>query len=379
MATKRDYYEVLGVSKSAKENEIKKAFRRLAMKHHPDRNPNNQKSEEKFKEAREAYEVLSDPQKRSTYDQFGHAGINQQGFGAGGFRFDDIFGDIGDIFGDIFGGGARRSGQRSYGQRGSDLRYRLTLALEEAVNGLTREIQLTTWAACNECGGSGAKKGAKPDKCPDCQGSGAIRMQQGFFSVQQTCPRCHGTGQIIKNPCDQCHGHGRVQKSKKLSVKVPAGVDTGDRIRLNGEGEAGLHGGSAGDLYVEVQVKSHPIFVRKGNDLYCDVPISFVMATLGGQLDVPTLVGKVKLKIPAETQTGKVFRLRGKGVKSVRSIATGDILVRLIVETPVKLSKEQKEQLQKLEEALKNDNVDHSPQSLTWFDNVKKFFENLRT
>lgn len=376
MPTKRDYYEILGVPRNASEAELKKAFRRLAMKHHPDRNAGNKESEEKFKEIKEAYEVLANPQTRSAYDQFGHAGVNQgsQGFGGGaGFNFEDIFGDLGGVFGDIFGGG--RGGRRSQGQRGADLQYRMNITLEEAVHGVTKKIDVPTWVQCETCHGSGAKKGTSPQTCSECEGAGFVRIQQGFFSVQQTCPTCRGTGKVIKEFCETCRGQGRIQKTKTLSVKIPPGVDNGDRIRLSGEGEAGLYGGGAGDLYVEIQVKKHDIFIRRGNDLHCEVPITFVTATLGGSIDVPTLDGKVKLKIPPETQSGKVFRFRGQGVKSVHGGFAGDILCQINVETPVKLNKEQKEMLAAFDKVLNDDKVDHSPQSLTWLDKVKRFVD----
>jgi len=379
MANKRDYYEVLGISKNASEAEIKKAFKRLAMKHHPDRNADNPDAEEKFKEGKEAYDILSDAQKRAAYDQFGHAGVDHSagagaGFGGGGASFSDIFGDV---FGDIFGGGGGPGGgQRVY--RGADLRYNLELSLEEAVGGTSANIRIPTHINCDECGGSGAKKGTSPTTCSTCGGHGQVRMQQGFFSLQQTCPRCHGNGKMINDPCGKCHGQGRVKKSKTLSVKVPAGVDTGDRIRLSGEGEAGENGGPSGDLYVHVQVKEHAIFTRDGNDLFCDVPVGFVMASLGGELEVPTLSGKVKLKMPAETQSGKLFRLRGKGVKSPRHGGPGDLLCRVMVETPVNLTKKQKELLEELGKSMGEDSVQHSPRASSWLDGVKKFFEDMK-
>ena len=368
--SKRDYYEVLGVQRNATEAEIKKAFKKLAMKFHPDRNPDNKEAEDKFKEAKEAYDVLSDAQKRAAYDQFGHDGVAGMGggYGAGGF------GGGGASFSDIFGG-ARGGGQRAY--RGADLRYNLELSLEEAVAGTTVKIRVPTLVACEECGGSGAKKGTSPTTCPTCHGQGQVRMQQGFFSLQQACPRCHGSGKIISDPCGSCHGEGRVQKQKTLSVKVPAGVDTGDRIRLSGEGEAGESGGPAGDLYVQISVREHAIFKRDGNDLYCEVPISFSTAALGGELDVPTLDGRVKLKVPAESQSGKLFRLRGKGVKSVRGAQVGDLLCKIMVETPVNLTSKQKELLREFDESMKG-NGKHSPKHHSWLDGVKKFFEEMK-
>ncbi len=377
--SKRDFYEVLGVQKNATEAELKKAFKRMAMKYHPDRNPDDKGAEEKFKEAKEAHDVLSDAQKRAAYDQFGHAGVDPSmggGRGGGGFGGGSSFSDIfGDVFGDAFGGGGGRGGgQRVY--RGADLRYNLELNLEEAVNGTTVKIRVPTLITCIECAGSGAKKGSSPTTCPTCHGQGQVRMQQGFFSMQQTCPRCHGNGQIITDPCNHCHGEGRVEKKKTLSVKVPAGVDNGDRIRLSGEGEAGENGGPAGDLYVQISVRAHPIFKRDGSDLHCEVPISFTTAALGGELDVPTLNGRVKLKVPHESQTGKLFRLRGKGVKSVRSSQIGDLLCRVVVETPVNLSNKQKELLRDFEKSMKG-NDKHSPKHSSWLDGVKKFFDDL--
>jgi len=381
--SKRDYYEVLGVQKNASEAEIKKAFKRLAMKHHPDRNQDNQdEAETKFKEGKEAYDILSDAQKRAAYDQFGHAGVDQSagmgGAGAGGGSFSDIFGDV---FGDIFGGGGGgqggHGGQRVY--RGADLRYNLELDLEEAVRGTSVNIRVPTYVGCDECGGSGAKKGTQPTTCTTCGGHGQVRMQQGFFSLQQTCPRCHGNGKMIADPCGKCKGQGRVEKNKTLSVKVPAGVDNGDRIRLSGEGEAGENGGPAGDLYVQISVREHKIFERDGSDLYCDVPIAVTTASLGGELDVPTLNGRVKLKIPAETQTGKMFRLRAKGVKTVRGSSTGDLMCRVTIETPVNLTKQQKDLLEEFDKSLKEDNKSHSPKATSWLSGVKKFFEDMKS
>ena len=379
MANKRDYYEVLGVSRNADESELKKAYRRLAMKYHPDRNEGDAKAEARFKEAKEAYDVLSDGQKRAAYDQFGHAGVDTSasGAGPGGFTGGAGFGDIFDsVFGDIFGaGGSRGGGHRVY--RGADLRYNLDLTLEDAVAGTTVKIRVPKMVECNACKGSGAKKGSSPVNCPTCSGHGQVRMQQGFFSVQQTCPQCRGQGKIINDPCGQCHGQGRVRDSKTISVKVPEGVDNGDRIRLSGEGEAGENNGPPGDLYVQISVKDHPIFAREGTDIYCDVPISFTTAALGGELEVPTLDGKVKLKIPAETQSGKLFRLRSKGVRSVRSSSKGDLLCRVIVETPVKLDRHQKELLRQFDEAMQSGGKKHSPQAHSWLDGVKKFFDSM--
>ncbi|HVC37246.1 MAG TPA: molecular chaperone DnaJ [Gammaproteobacteria bacterium] len=380
--SKRDYYEVLGIARGVPEAEIKKAYRRLAMKFHPDRNTGDTAAESKFKEAKEAYEVLSDTQKRAAYDQFGHAGVDANtaaGARAGGFNPGDAFGDIfGDMFGDIFGGGRRGgSGQRVY--RGADLRYELELDLEQAVFGDTITVRVPSLLRCDVCDGSGARKGSKPQTCPTCGGQGQVRMQQGFFSIQQTCPRCHGSGTAISDPCPKCHGQGRVEERRNLSVKIPAGVDSGDRIRLAGEGEAGPLGGPAGDLYVEIAVRPHAIFTREGANLICEVPVSFMTAALGGELEVPTLNGRVVLKIPPETQAGKILRLRSKGVKPVRGGAAGDLLCRIEVETPVNLSREQKELLKKLDTALRVDGSTHSPRERSWLEGVKKFFERAHS
>jgi molecular chaperone DnaJ len=371
--TKADYYETLGVSRDADEAEIKQAYRRLAMKHHPDRNAHDKVSEEKFKQVKEAYEILSDSQKRAAYDQFGHAAAG--GGGAGGFG-DMNFGDIfGDVFGDIFGAMRNAGGP----QRGSDLRYQLELSLEDAVFGKTQEISFSTFVACVDCKGSGAKKGSSPKTCSDCDGQGQIRLQRGFFSVQQTCPTCRGQGKMISDPCTSCHGQGRRKQNKKLAVKIPPGVDTGDRIRLGGEGEAGESGAHPGDLYVEIHLKAHSIFERQGKDLFCDVPISFVTAALGGELDVPTISGRAKLKVPPETQTGKSFRLRGMGVPSVRGGSPGDSICRIIVETPVNLTAKQKELLKEFETTLSASNTKkHSPKVSSWFDKVRRFFEDMK-
>jgi molecular chaperone DnaJ len=376
---KRDYYQVLDVPRTASEADIKKAYRRLAMKYHPDRNPGDHEAEDRFKEAKEAYEILTDAQKRAAYDQFGHAGIEgmRGGGGGGGAGFDprDAFGDIfGDVFGDIFGVGRRG---RSQVYRGADLRYELELDLEQAVFGDTASVEFATLAECDECSGSGAAKGSKPVACETCRGAGQVRMQQGFFTVQQTCPRCQGRGQVVSEPCGQCRGQGRMRKQKTLSVKVPAGVDTGDRIRLTGEGEAGRNGGPTGDLYVEVRVREHPIFERDGSHLSCEVPVSFARATLGGSIEVPTLDGTATIKVPPETQSGRVFRLREKGIKPVRGGAVGDLFCRVVVETPVNLTREQKNLLQKFEESLQEDASRHHPREESWLGGVKRFFTSL--
>jgi len=376
MANKRDYYETLGISRNATEAEIKKAYRRLAMKHHPDRNANNPDAEGKFKEAKEAYDVLSDERKRAAFDQFGHAGVDQSMGGGPGGPGVGGFGDIFDsVFGDIFGGGARGRGSRVF--RGADLRYDLDLNLEDAVAGTTIKIRMPKLVACGECNGSGARRGSSPVSCPTCGGQGQVRMQQGMFSIQQTCPQCRGNGKVIKDPCSNCNGQGRVRDTKTISVKVPQGVDNGDRIRLSGEGEAGENGGPPGDLYVSISINGHPIFTRDDTDLHCDVPISFTTASLGGEMEIPTLDGRVKLKIPVGTQSGKVFRLRGKGVKSIRSSSKGDLLCRVMAETPINLTRKQKELLRDLERSMKEGGKKHSPQASSWLDGVKRFFDGM--
>jgi molecular chaperone DnaJ len=367
---KRDCYEVLGVSQSATEKEVKKAYKRLAMKLHPDRTKGDDALEEKFKEVKEAYEILNDPQKKAAYDQYGHEGVNQSRGGGHG-DFGDQFGDI---FGDIFGGGGR---QQQRAQQGSDLRYNMELTLEEAVKGISKEIQIPTQVHCEQCNGSGAKKGSEAKTCGTCHGQGQVQMRQGFFAVNQTCPTCSGQGKIISDPCHKCHGHGRYESSKTLSVKIPAGVDTGDRIRLSGEGEAGEHGAPAGDLYVQMNIRAHNVFERDGNNLYCEVPISFTEAALGGEIEVPTLDGRVKLKIPAETQTGRMFRMRNKGVKSVRSHSTGDLMCKVTVETPVKLSSKQRELLKEFETLCASSSKKHKPKSDGFLASIKTFFDDL--
>ncbi len=374
--SKRDYYEVLGISRDTSERDIKKAYKRLAMKLHPDRNQGNEESAEKFKEVKEAYEILTDGQKRAAYDQHGHAAFEQGSMGGGGGQGD--FGDIfGDVFGDIFGGGRRGGGQQR-AQRGSDLRYNMELNLEEAVRGCEKAIEVPTLVGCDICHGSGAKKGTSAQTCGTCHGQGQVQMRQGFFAVQQACPTCHGRGKIIKEPCGSCHGQGRKNKTKTLNVKIPSGVDTGDRIRLSGEGEAGEFGAPSGDLYVQVHVRDHKIFERDGNNLYCEVPVSFTMSALGGEVEVPTLDGRVSLKVPAETQTGRMFRMRGKGVKSVRGGGVGDLICKLVVETPVKLSSRQKDLLKEFEDTCAGKHAEkHKPKADGFFKGVKNFFDDL--
>ena len=370
--SKRDYYEVLGLSKGASDDEIKKAFKKLAMKHHPDRNQGEKGAEEKFKEAKEAYEILSDANKRAAYDQYGHAGVDPSMGAAGGGNYRDFADAFSDIFGDIFGGAA--GGSRSHVYRGADLRYNLEISLEEAARGTETKIKVPVLAECEPCHGSGAKPGTEPVTCPTCGGHGQVRMQQGFFSVQQACPRCHGSGRVITDPCTHCHGEGRVRKHKTLSVRIPSGVDEGDRIRLTGEGEAGINGGPPGDLYVQIQLKAHAVFQRDHNDLHCEMPISFVTAALGGEIEIPTLDGHATIKIPMETQTGKVFRLRGKGIKGVRSDRPGDLLAHMVVETPVNLTERQKELLMEFEACCTGHEAKHNPRAKGFMDKVKEFF-----
>ena len=368
---KRDYYETLGLARGATEEEIKKAYRKLAMKHHPDRAPDDKKAEEKFKDAKEAYEILSDAEKREAYDRFGHAGVdpNMGAAGAGGFA--DAFGDI---FGDIFGGGRQQRGGGAQVYRGADLRYSLEITLEQAARGYDTQIRVPSWANCEICHGSGAKPGTRQTTCPTCNGNGQVRMQQGFFSIQQTCPKCHGAGKIIADPCTACSGAGKVKTSKTLEVKIPAGIDEGMRIRSSGNGEPGVNGGPPGDLYVEVHIRQHAVFQRDGDDLHCEMPISFAVAALGGEIEVPTLAGRAEITIPDGTQTGKTFRLRGKGIKGLRSSYPGDLYCHVVLETPVRLTEHQKKLLKELESSTQEGGDKHSPQSKSWFDKVKEYF-----
>lgn len=374
--SKRDFYEVLGINRDASEEDIKKAYRRLAMKYHPDRNPDNKDAEEKFKEVKAAYEILSDREKRTAYDQYGHAGVDPQaGMGGGGAQGFSGFGDaFGDIFGDIFGGGRQSGNQRQQMYRGSDLRYNLEIGLEDAARGSKVKIRIPSHDECGTCHGTGAKPGTEPKTCHTCQGVGQVRMQQGFFSIQQACPTCHGSGKYIPEPCQVCRGAGRVKADKTLDVTIPAGIDEGQRLALRGEGEPGVNGGPPGDLYVVIHLKSHPVFQRDGNDLHCEMPVSITVAALGGEIEVPTLEGMAILKIPAETQSGKVFRLRGKGIKRYNSSAYGDLLCHVAVETPVKLTDRQKELLKEFE-VISNDNkAQHNPRAKSWMDKVREFF-----
>lgn len=375
---KRDYYEVLDVAKNASDDEIKKAYRKLAMKYHPDRNQDNPSAEEKFKEVKEAYEMLSDPQKRAAYDQYGHAGVDPNMGGGGGFNGGNPFGDaFGDIFGDIFGGMGGRAQQRTGPQiyRGADLRYTMEINLEDAANGKTTQIRVPNWDACDACHGSGAEPGTQAETCPTCKGQGQVRMSQGFFSVQQTCPTCHGTGKHIPTPCKKCHGQGKVKTQKTLEVNIPAGIEDGMRIRNSGKGEPGVNGGPAGDLYVEIHIKRHAVFEREGTDLHCAIPLSFVQAALGGEIEVPTLHGKATMNIPEGTQTGQRFRLRGKGMPNVHSPSmVGDLYVHVELEVPVKLTAEQKDLIRQLDESLKHSGDKHNPKAKNWFDKVKGFF-----
>ncbi|HZY14985.1 MAG TPA: molecular chaperone DnaJ [Ramlibacter sp.] len=379
MATKRDYYEVLGVPKNASDDEIKKAYRKLAMKFHPDRNQGDKAAEAHFKEAKEAYEMLSDTEKRAAYDQFGHAGVDPNMRGAGGpgaegfGGFAEAFGDIfGDIFGQARGGAGGRGGRQVY--RGSDLSYAMEITLEEAARGKDAQIRIPSWDECDTCHGSGAKPGTQAKTCTTCQGAGVVQMRQGFFSVQQTCPHCRGSGKIIPEPCQTCHGQGRVKHQKTLEVRIPPGIDDGMRIRSAGNGEPGTNGGPPGDLFIEIRLKKHPIFERDGDDLHCVVPVSIARVALGGDIEVPTLDGKAVIDIPEGTQAGKQFRLRGKGVRGVRSSVAGDLYCHIAVETPVKLTEHQRKLLRELEESLKKGGAKHSPNEESWADKLKGFF-----
>ncbi|MGI6454611.1 MAG: molecular chaperone DnaJ [bacterium] len=374
MADKRDYYEVLGIRKDASKDEIKKAYRKLALQYHPDRNQGDKDAEDKFKEATEAYEVLSDPEKRAKYDRFGHAGVNGGfgGFGGGAaFRdFQDIFGGFGDIFEEFFGGATgRHSGNRA--QRGDSLQMNLVISLSEAFRGVEKEINVPKQDTCDACSGSGCVPGYTPDTCPQCHGSGQMNYSQGFFSISRPCNRCGGKGQIIKNPCVKCHGSGRVLKEKKVKVKVPPGSMTGLKLKVTGEGEPGYHGGPAGDLYIVIGVEHHDFFEREGDDLICEVPVSIAQAALGADIKVPTMDGQVTMKIPAGTQTGKTFRLAGKGMPSLRGYRQGDQLVKVFVETPTRLSARQRELL---EEFAKISGEETHPRTNSFFDKVKQVF-----
>jgi len=375
MATKRDFYEILGVPKNASEDEIKKSYRKLAMKYHPDRNQGDTAAEVKFKEAKEAYEMLSDAEKRAAYDQYGHAGVdpNMRGAaGAGGFGgFGESFGDI---FGDIFGQARRQQGGGRQVFRGNDLSYAMEVTLEEAAEGKKTEIRIPSYDECDTCHGSGAKPGTSAKTCGTCQGQGVVQMRQGFFSVQQTCPHCRGGGKIITDPCTTCHGQGKIKRQKTLEIAIPAGIDDGMRIRSTGNGEPGTNGGPPGDLYIEIRLKKHEVFQRDGDDLHCAVPISFTTAALGGEVSVPTLNGEAAIDLPEGTQTGKQFRLRGKGIKGVRASFPGDLYCHITVETPVKLSEHQRKLLKELDESLKKGGAKHSPTESGWADKLKNLF-----
>lgn len=380
MATKRDYYEVLGVPKNASEDEIKKSYRKLAMKFHPDRNQGDsaKDAEAKFKEAKEAYEMLSDAEKRAAYDQFGHAGVDPNMRGPGGPGAEGFGGfaeAFGDIFGDIFGqqrGAGGRGGRQVY--RGADLSYAMEISLEEAAKGKDAQIRIPSWDECETCHGSGAKPGTQAKTCTTCHGAGVVQMRQGFFSVQQTCPHCRGTGKIIPEPCQTCHGQGKVKRQKTLEVRIPPGIDDGMRIRSAGNGEPGTNGGPPGDLFIEIRLKKHPLFERDGDDLHVVVPVSIARAALGGEIEVPTLDGKAAIDIPEGTQAGKQFRLRQKGIKGVRSSVAGDLYCHIAVETPVKLTEHQRKLLKELEESLKKGGAKHSPNEESWADKLKGFF-----
>jgi molecular chaperone DnaJ len=379
---KRDYYDILGVPRNAEDEDIKKAYRKLAMKHHPDRNQGDKAkaSEEKFKEAKEAYEMLTDPQKRAAYDQYGHAGVdpNMGGRGAGPEGFGGFAEAFGDIFGDIFGGAAGAGGRRAGGQqvyRGNDLSYAMEITLEEAARGKDTQIRIPSWDNCETCKGTGAKPGTSPKTCGTCSGSGTVHMRQGFFSIQQTCPHCRGSGKIIPEPCSTCNGAGKIKKQKTLEVKIPAGINEGMRIRSAGNGEPGTNGGPSGDLYIEIRVKQHDIFERDGDDLHCTVPVGLTTVTLGGTIEVPTLGGNAEIELPEGTQHGKTFRLRGKGIKGIRSSYPGDLYAHIAVETPVKLTEHQRKLLKELDESFRKGGDRHSPNEKSWADRVKDLFK----
>ena len=376
MATKRDFYEILGVPKNASDEDIKKSYRKLAMKYHPDRNQGDASAEVKFKEAKEAYEMLSDAEKRTAYDQYGHAGVdpNMRGAaGAGGFGgFGESFGDI---FGDIFGQARRQQGGGGRQVfRGNDLSYAMDISLEEAAAGKKTEIRIPSYDECDTCHGSGAKPGTSAKTCGTCQGQGVVQMRQGFFSVQQNCPHCRGSGKIISDPCSPCHGQGKIKRQKTLEISIPAGIDDGMRIRSTGNGEPGTNGGPPGDLYIEIRLQKHEVFQRDGDDLHCAVPISFTTAALGGEVSVPTLNGEAAIDLPEGTQTGKQFRLRGKGIKGVRASFPGDLYCHITVETPVKLTEHQRKLLKELDESLKKGGAKHSPTEAGWADKLKNLF-----
>ena len=372
---KRDFYEVLGVPKNASDDEIKKAYRKLAMKWHPDRNQGDASAESKFKEVKEAYEMLSDAEKRGAYDQYGHAGVdpNMRGGAGGPGGFGDAFGDI---FGDIFGGGRQGGGGGGGRQvfRGNDLSYAMDITLEEAAAGKESQIRIPSWDSCSPCDGTGAKPGTQAKTCTTCHGAGQVQMRQGFFSVQQTCPHCHGKGKIIADPCNTCHGQGQTKTNKTLEIKIPAGIDDGMRIRSTGNGEPGQNGGPPGDLFIEIRLRKHDIFERDGDDLHCQVPVNMTSAALGGEIDLPTLAGKATIEIPEGTQNGKTFRLRGKGIKGVRSSIAGDLYCHIVTETPVKLTEHQRKLLKELDESFKKNRDKHSPNGGGWFEKAKAFF-----
>lgn len=376
---KRDYYEVLGIDRNADISEVKRAYRRLAMEYHPDRNPDDPNAEEKFKEASEAFDVLSNDDKRHRYDQFGHQGVEGMASGfnpfANGAGLHDILNNLDSVFGDMFQD-VRYSRRRGLEERGSDLQYSLSITLEQAVKGDKIQIKIPTYRTCGDCHGSGAARGSSRTTCTDCNGTGMLQSRQDFFFVQRTCGRCRGAGEVLESPCDKCRGQGRIHTERELSITIPPGVDQGTRLRLSGEGQSGLRGGPSGDLYVEFSVKPHKVFERQNNNLLCEVPITFTQAALGSEVEIPTLQGHVKLRIPSETQTGKLFRLRGRGVPSLRGGGRGDLLCRVVVETPVKLSSHQRELLEELESTVKSSKK-HTPKGSSFFKSVKEFIDRI--